>query len=132
MYQAAMKLSENGLCADQQSFNHLTRGTTSLPCLYFIQWANYACLCIHLLVFKILPTDHENSFNGELFEDPASAQFVCLESMETLWKLMVDNLNLLAEQRLMLINHCIGALTEVYNYTLYISISLCCYFCLFL
>ena len=111
MYEAAMTLSGNGLCTNQQSFNYFTRGATSLPCLYFIQWANYACLCVHLLVYSSVPA--KNPFNGELFEDPASAQLLCLESMERIWKLMIQNLNLLAEQRLMLINLCIGGLTEV-------------------
>ena len=57
---------------------HVTRGITSLPCLYFIQWANYACLCVHLLTVSA----KASPFNGELFDDPFSAQLECLQSME--------------------------------------------------
>ena len=113
-----MKLSEKGFCSSQQSFLHVTRGNTSLPCLYFLQWANYACLCVHLLGLN-----KDNIVTTELFDDLSSGQHTCLESLEKAWGLFVQNINLTVEQRVMLINLCIGSLLQVSSSIIILSVK---------
>ncbi len=109
MYNDAMELSTTGLCKSYLSYRHVTRGIASLPCLYFIQWANYTCLYVYLQ----LQGEKESPFNGELFQDPISAKETCLEKMEKIWQLFIRNLDITAEQRNLLINLCIGRIIEV-------------------
>ena len=107
-----MALTKSGLYESYDSFAYVvSRGKTSLPCLYFIQWANYTCMYAHLIGLKSLKK--KSPFNGELFTDPTSALSNCLTSMEKLWNLFIQNLNITAEQRTILIKLCIGKLLEV-------------------
>ena len=111
MYKNAMELSESGLCKSYLSYKYVTRGTASLPCLYFIQWANYACLYVYLLGLNSFKK--EPPFDGGLFKDHGSAMDTCLYNMEKLWDLFIQNFNITSEQRIVLFNLCIGKLMEV-------------------
>ncbi len=104
-----MELSNTGLCKSYLSYKYVTRGIASLPCLYFIQWANYACLYVYLQ----LQFEKKAPFNGELFLNPSSAKETCLAKMEMIWLLFIRNFNITAEQRNLLINLCIGRIIEV-------------------
>ena len=108
-----MGFTESGLCKSYDSFAYIVRGKASLPCMYFIQWANYACLYVHLLGMN--SSKRMSPFKGELFTDPASGLSICLMSMEKLWDLFLQNLSITAEQRAILIKICIGKLLEVYR-----------------
>lgn len=111
LYQDSMKLTESGLCESYRSYRCVTRSQASLPCLYFIQWANYTCLYIHLL--GLSSKKAESPFNGELFDDTSSALAACLTAMENLWEFFIQNFNITVEQRTILIQLCIGKFIEV-------------------
>ena len=113
-----MELSDSGFCETDRSFLYLTRGKTSLACTYFIQWANYACLCVYLLGFTNV--NGESPFIDGLFQAPVSAHNNCLKSMERLWNFFLLNLGITSEQRIILVINCIGKLFEVWFVLVYI------------
>ena len=121
-----MGFTECGLCKSYDSFAYIVRGKASLPCMYFIQWANYACLYVHLLGMN--SSKRKSPFKGELFTDPASGLSICLTSMEKLWDLFLQNLSITAEQRAILIKLCIGKLLEVYNMAEHFIVFTCTLF----
>ena len=109
MYNDAMELTTTGLCKSYLSYKYVTRGIASLPCLYFIQWANYTCLYVYLQ----LQGEKKAEPFTKLFNDPSSAMETCLEKMEKIWQLFIQLFNITAEQRVFLINLCIGRFIEV-------------------
>ena len=113
MYDEVTVLSDTGHCLSQESFQHITRGTMSLPCLYFIQWANYTCLCVHLLGLSRNTVD--SPFEGQLFSNLQMARNICKKRMEKAWILMLKNLAITTEQREMLVKLCVGRILHVSN-----------------
>ena len=97
----------------KESYAYVVRGKASLPCLYFIQWANYTCLYVHLLGLDSL--NREKLLDSDLFNHSTSTSelHTCLMSMERLWDLFIQNFGITVEQRTILIQQCIGKLIEV-------------------
>ena len=113
MYDEVTVLSDTGHCLSQESYQHITRGTMSLPCLYFIQWANYTCLCVYLLCLSRKKV--EFPFQGQLFCNVQTARNICKERMEKAWTLILQNLGITTEQREMLVMLCTTKLLNVSN-----------------
>ena len=114
MYDEVTVLSDTGHCLSQESYQHITRGTMSLPCLYFIQWANYTCLCVYLLCLS--RKEAEFPFQGQIFSNVQTARNICKERMEKAWTLILQNLGITTEQREMLVMLCTTKLLNVSNF----------------
>ncbi len=112
MYEDLTKLKRDGFFISQQRYDYVTRGTMSLPCLYFIQFANFACLCIHYLLYSHHSVKaQQKNFYGNINH----AREECWQGLRRSWKLLGTRLDVTTEERLSLIENCINRIIKVIN-----------------
>ena len=96
-----MDMEDNGFFLSKQSYDYVTRGTMSLPCLYFTQFANFACLCVHFLKYS------KNAQRDRFHKSIWFARDECIRGLKRSWKILINRLNITAEERLLLIEKCV-------------------------
>ena len=103
LYEDLTDLKKNGLFISQQSYDYFTQTSRlSLPCLYFTQFANFACLSVHYLAFS------KDAEHKHFYKNLSNARDECWRGLTRSWKLMVTRLDISAEERLALIENCVG------------------------
>ena len=114
VYEDLTEIKNDGFFISQQRYDYITRETTStretpmsLPCLYFIQFANFACLCVHFLLY--CTKAQHNNFDG----NTGHAREECWLGLKRSWRLMTTRLDITTEERLSLIENCVNAIIKV-------------------
>ena len=105
---------------------YVTRGTLSLQSRCFVLWANYGALCINLFVKPSCSKELRNVVFSKT--DGLPLRHFCLDKAKDAWKQLSVILNITAEERVALVNHCLENLFMVMSfccmYTIVISILL--------
>ena len=104
---------------------YVDRVTLSLQSRCFVFWANYGALCINLFVKPSCSKELQRVMFSEI--DGLSIRHICLAKAKDAWKQLSVILNITAEERVTLVNHCLENLFMVMFIFVVIIISLLLY-----